>query len=223
MMARSERLLLVEGMADKRFFEAVCKLQGLDTNVQVAPPMEVGGHYNSKEGVFNHLSVLIKQLGDGRLKRLGLVVDADYKAEYGLGFERTVDRVTEIVTPFGFGLARNVGKPQGGLVFQHSDGLADLGLWVMPDNQKEGMLEDWIKDCIIQAEQLLFQHATKVIESLAQPKFKSIHRSKAEVATWLAWQETPGHGLYYALKEQLLDPNNTLFLGLTSWLAHMYR
>lgn len=222
-MARSERLLLVEGDADKRFFEAICKSQGLDTDVQVAPPKEVGGQHNTKQGVIKHLSVLVKQLEDGSIKHLGVVVDADYEGEHGLGFTRTVEQVTNVVKKLGFDSAKKVDEAHGGLVFPHSDGLADLGLWVMPDNQQEGMLEDWIKHCIIQAEQPVFQHATKVIESLDSPKFKPIHRSKAEVATWLAWQKSPGHGLYYALEEQLIDPNNTLFLGLTNWLAHIYR
>lgn len=222
-MARSERLLLVEGDADKRFFDAICKSQGLDTEVQVAPPKEVGGQHNTKQGVIKHLSVLVKQLEDGSIKRLSVVVDADYEDEHGLGFTRTVEQVTNVVKKLGFDSAKEVDEAHGGLVFPHSDGLADLGLWVMPDNRREGMLEDWIKQCIIQAEQPLFQHAVKVIESLAQHKFKSIHRSKAEVATWLAWQKLPGRGPYYALEEQLIDSKNALFLGLTNWLAHMFR
>jgi hypothetical protein len=49
-----------------------------------------------------------------------------------------------------------------------------------------------------------------------------IHRSKAEVATWLAWQKQPGHGLYRAVEDQLIDMNSELFLELKDWLTHIY-
>jgi hypothetical protein len=49
-----------------------------------------------------------------------------------------------------------------------------------------------------------------------------IHRSKAEVATWLAWQKQPGHGLYRVVEDQLIDMDSELFLELKDWLTHIY-
>ncbi len=119
----------------------------------------------------------------------------------------------------GFTLIPN---PAGGILFQHDDGLADFGLWVMPNNRDEGMLEDWIKSCVHQDEHKLFAHAETVVATLPQTKFKLIHFSKAEVATWMAWQKQPGHGLYRAVEDQLIDMDSALFKELCVWLTHIY-
>ncbi|HIH86657.1 MAG TPA: hypothetical protein HA304_01985 [Methanosarcinales archaeon] len=100
--------------------------------------------------------------------------------------------------------------------------MADFGLWVMPNNGDEGMLEDWIKSCVHPNENQLFAHAKTVVDTLPLTKFKPIHISKAEVATWLAWQKQPGHGLYRAVEDQLIDTNSALFQELSFWLTHIY-
>ena len=218
MIAMSEHILLVEGEADKSFFKEICKILGLHASVKVAPPKDVGGSQNNKEGVFNHLPILLNQLGDATVTRLAVVVDAD-SAAHGGGYQHTINKVAKIVQSYGFTLASN---SVGGVLFQHDDGLADFGLWVMPNNCDEGMLEDWIKDCVHPDENNLFAHAEAVVDTLPQTKFKPIHISKAEVATWLAWQKQPGHGLYRVVEDQLIDANSTLFQELGNWLNHIY-
>ncbi|MEA1869759.1 MAG: DUF3226 domain-containing protein [Euryarchaeota archaeon] len=217
-MAMAEQILLVEGESDRSFFKEVCKTLGLHPSVKVAPPKDVGGSHNTKEGVFNHLPILLSQLGDAEITHLAVVVDAD-SAVNGGGYQRAIDKVTETVKPYGFTLASN---PVGGVLFQNDDGLADFGLWVMPNNSDEGMLEDWIKSCVHPDEHELFAHAETVVDTLPQTKFKPIHISKAEVATWLAWQKQPGHGIYRAVEDQLIDTNSVLFKELCIWLTHVY-
>ncbi len=217
-MAMADQKLLVEGESDRRFFTEICKTLGLSEIVTVVSPKDAGGPKNSKEGVFNILPPLLDQLPDARITRLAVVVDADSAAN-GSGYKHVIDKVENIVKPHGFTLASD---PVGGVLFQHDDGLADFGLWVMPNNGDEGMLEDWIKSCVHPDENQLFAHAKTVVDTLPQKKFKSIHISKAEVATWLAWQKQPGHGLYRAVEDQLIDTNSALFLELNVWLTHIY-
>ncbi len=109
-----------------------------------------------------------------------------------------------------------------GIVFKHNDGLADIGLWIMPSTTNDGMLEDWITTCISTAEEALFQHARQAVGALPAPKFSTIHLSKAEVATWLAWQKKPGHGLYRIIEDRLLEESKPAFLTLKSWLTKIY-
>ena len=217
-MAMAEHILLVEGESDQSFFKEVCKTLGLDANVKVALPRDSGRFHNGKEGVFNLLPDLLNQLGDAQITRLAVVVDAD-SAVNGGGYQRAIDKVTEIVEQHGFTLRPN---PDGGILFQHGDGLADFGLWVMPNNSDEGMLEDWIKSCVHPDEHELFAHAETVVATLPQTKFKPIHISKAEVATWLAWQKQPGHGIYRVVEDQLIDTNSALSNELCVWLTHVY-
>lgn len=220
-MDHSKKVLLVEGDSDKSFFEKICKSLSLDTSVQVAPPKDLGGSHNSKEGVFQRLKILLHQLPDEQITHIALVVDADYADQNGLGCQKTIERVTALVTPFGFEL-EEVESAQDGLFFKNPDYLNKLGLWVMPDNQQEGMLEDWIKSCIKNDESALFHQASEAVDSLSNPKFKEHSISKAEVATWLAWQKKPGHGLYGVLKDDLLDNTQPSFQAMEQWLKAIY-
>lgn len=217
----SRNVLLVAGEADRGFFEALCKMLGIQVNViRVATPKDSGGSFNGKAGVLNHLkSVLLPQLLDGQLKRIGVVIDADWVA-HGGGFTVSLQRFINFVTPSGYQPNPTV---TSGLVFSHQDGLADLGLWVMPNNADEGMLEDWIKQCLHPGETGLYQHGEASIDAIpCGPKFQSWHRTKAEVATWLAWQKKPEHGLYNAVQPDLLNMDASLFKELHAWLRHVF-
>lgn len=217
----TRQTLLVEGIADQSFYEIFCKKHGLHPEVRVAKPRDFGGLKNTKQGAINLLTTLLPMLGDGQLERLALIVDAD-QAQDGGGFAKTVEQVAAILTPFGF-LSPPVVFPQGGLLFKHGDGLADFGLWVMPDNQAEGALEDWLLRSIRADEQPLLVHAKSAVGTLAAPKFKPARRVKSEVATWLAWQAKPGEGLYYTVDAGLLDESAPLYGGLRDWLHAVFR
>lgn len=215
-----KNILLVEGEADRGFFEALCQLLSISADVRVATPKDTGGSHNTKEGVLRHLTaVLLPQLQDGQLERIGVVVDAD-RAAHGSGFAVTLQRFTDA-------LAQGSYQPDptaaAGLVFSHPDGLADLGLWIMPNNLDEGMLEDWIKQCVHPSESSLYRHAEDSIDAIpGAPKFQPWHRTKAEVATWLAWQKKPEHGLYNAAQLDLIDVEAPLFTALQTWLRHVF-
>ena len=222
-MAQATKILLVEGETDKSFFKKICEHLSLDTTVQVAPPKDLGGTYNTKGGVANHLKILLPQLEDGQITHIAVVVDADY-IKHGGGYQKTINTLSDIVEPSGFVLQRN--KPvNSGLYFKNSDGLADFGLWIMPDNQQEGMLEDWIKLCIKESEKGLFQQASQAVQKISSPKkFKEHLTTKVEVATWLAWQKKPGHGLYCVMDgDGLLNYESPLFKEIEQWLLRIFK
>lgn len=213
-------LLLVEGEADKSFFEEFCRTQGVSAGIRVAPPVEMGGKKNSKQGVFNFLAQSIEQLNDGKLHALAIVVDADRCSDGG-GFKNTVRQIQEKIRTQGYDQ-----EPKhlstGGLLFKHNDGLPDFGVWVMPDNASEGMLEDWVLQSVSSNERDLLQQAQTTVANLSSRKFNKNKLSKAEVATWLAWQEKPGEGIYYTVSQKLLDSSSTLYLGLVTWIKTVF-
>jgi hypothetical protein len=223
-MAAEKALLLVEGEADQSFFKEVCNQLLLYPQIQIALPKELGGKNNTKQGIYNHLNILLRQQADGDIKQLAVVVDADYESVNPPdGFNNTVSKITDIVSSYGFTLKQNQ-TLFSGLVFENDNGLSDFGLWVMPNNRDEGMLEDFIKASVKTDEQSLFDHAFQVVQTVPEPKkFKQHHYSKAEVATWLAWQKKPGHGLYHVLGDDLLlDTDHALFQELEKWLKHIF-
>lgn len=216
----SKNILLVEGEADRGFFEAFCRLSQVSVDVRVATSKDTGGSHNTKEGVLSHLtSVLLPQLQDGQLTRIGVVVDAD-RVKHGSGFSVTLQRFTDALSKGAYQRSQSAAA---GLIFKHSDGLSDLGLWIMPNNLEDGMLEDWIKQCVSSSESGLFCHASYSIDGIpGTPKFQPWNRTKAEVATWLAWQKKPEHGLYNAAQPALLNAEAPLFTQLQKWLRHVF-
>lgn len=220
-MRSADNLLLVEGESDRSFFEAVCADLGLHAAVRVAPPRDVGGRSNTKQGVINHLPLLAHQLADGSLKRLAAVVDADYVSTSGLGFAGTSQQIEIKLQTSGFTLARRAPRDHG-LAFTHPDGLADIGVWIMPNNRDEGSLEDFLHRCVAANEQPLFTHAQTVVNELPAPKFAATQRGKAELATWLAWQSHPGRGPQHALRDGLFATTTPPFKDLQDWLRRIF-
>lgn len=219
-MAAHPNILVVEGESDQRFFERLCETLGLTASVKVAPPRALQpGAYNTKQGVFNYLKkTLLPQLKDGQLIRLGVAVDADSPPNGG--FPATQTLATRTLAPFGYTLKTT--QPAG-LMYEHHDGLADIGVWVMPDNQRPGTLEDWAPQCLHPQEHPLFAHARSAVQTLPEPpKFTPLQRSKAEVATWLAWQAHPGHGLDQAVRDGLFDTESQGYRQLTRWLNQTF-
>lgn len=221
-------IIIVEGIADKGLFEQVCNALDLsETQIQIAPPKELNGRRNSKEGIFHILpSILLQQGGDKTLK-IAVIIDADYATHHGLGYKRTLERFENIVQEYGYSLKNN-NDDKIGLLFESDEGFSDLGLWIMPNNKDEGMLEDWIKSCISEKERIFFQQASDAVKNLPNQKFGEHSRTKAEIATWLAWQKKPGEGLYATMiknkeGERLLDTQQPLFQALARWLEHIFK
>lgn len=222
-MATGNHILLVEGESDRGFFEVLCRSLGLDMQVEVAPPRKFGARRDTKQAVLNVLPTLLENLVDREDGRLAVVVDADTD-EHGGGFSRTVRQFKEKVADYGYLCPAINNTSSGGLLFDHNDGLNDLGLWVMPNNRDEGMLEDWLAQCVLAEERPLFDHASSVIDDLPfELKFKPLRRQKAHIATWLAWQERPGEGLYNALEAGLVDKESLLYITLVDWLERVFR
>ena len=84
--------------------------------------------------------------------------------------------------------------PQGGAII-YPDNIDDIkiGVWIMPDNDDNGMLEDFVAFLIPDGDKLLPEVDSVLanIEAKGLNMYKSIHHSKARIHTWLAWQEDP--------------------------------
>jgi hypothetical protein len=223
MVKHAKRILLVEGLSDESFYSAIIKKFSLNASVVAAAPGSLNGGKNSKNGAINLLEGLLQDLFDGNRERIALVVDADWATfnQGFAGFENTVKHVVEKIKPLGYIEKHEVLKG-GGLVFEHNDGLPPFGLWVMPNNNDQGALEDWIKTTIVSTEKALFNKAVSTVAALDDKKFKPHQQSKAELATWLAWQKKPGEGLYYLLEADLLDSQSHELLRFVSWLKYLF-
>ena len=225
MKRKIPNLLLVEGSNDKSFFEKVCKKYNINTNIQVSTPVDWvpsnQGGFNSKQGVINSLDVFLPMLEDeeSSIKKIAIVIDSDINGDNNGGFISSIQQIKNKASEYNY--ANRHTYKNGGVEIPHNDPqMSSLGIWIMPNNKDDGTIENWIKDKIINTEQEAFSHACSVVSELKNKKFTTNSIIKAEIATWLAWQNQPGRTIAYTLKEgeELIDINNDDFKIFIKWL-----
>lgn len=114
--------------------------------------------------------------------------------------------------------------PAEGLELAHSGGTR-FGVWIMPDNRFEGMLEDLLVRLIPDESSALYKLARNCVAEARSERapFKDVHERKAEVYTWLAWQAPPGLRLHEAVKHRVLDPTRPESGPFVKWFKSLYR
>lgn len=114
--------------------------------------------------------------------------------------------------------------PTEGLEVVHSHGTR-FGIWIMPDNRLKGMLEDWLVELIPEESGSLYELARKSVSDAKHQgaPFKDVHRTKAEIHTWLAWQDQPGLRLYDAVVHRVLDPTRPESMPFVNWFRRLFR
>ena len=214
------RILVVEGKQDQDFYSALCRRAGvLNVEVRSAPG-------SGKGNAIKFFEMLLKQLPGGSIKNVGVVVDADYPAGKGgdTGFGATYAEISNVAANAGFAPPPIKPPPNAGYLLTPPAGLQPAGVWIMPDNSNHGMVEDFVKQGVIDPSQkLLLSRASNAVEAIANPLFNSsLHKSKAEVYTWLAWQKNPGSRLVGTVGGGLIDMNSQLQREFLSWLKRVF-
>jgi len=84
--------------------------------------------------------------------------------------------------------------PPDGFIGQSNTYRTRVGVWLMPDNQHEGKLEDFLRTLVAEEDSLI-DHATASTDRARElgAGFSDPDCVKAIIRAWLAWQEEPGH------------------------------
>ena len=100
-----------------------------------------------------------------------------------------------------------------------------LGFWMMPDCGSDGMLEDFLHHLVPNhATDALWKYA-KEATSAARTRgapYKEAHGKKAEIHTWLAWQDEPGKRFGAALAAKILDPHAETAGPFLAWFKNLF-
>lgn len=158
------------------------------------------------------LPVLPKQ---SELERLGVIVDADVNLDSR--WQSLRDRLAKA----GYqGIPVTPGSE--GTIIQ-KEGLPTLGIWLMPDNQLPGMLEDFI-GFLVPAGDPLWARASECLQHIppGERRFSDVHLAKAQVHTWLAWQEEPGTPLGSAISKRYFDAEAAHAKKLMGWIRKLF-
>jgi hypothetical protein len=197
------KILLVEGKNDVHVFANIFNIHNVIENFNI----------EGKEGDSIYKSIPIYLKTD--IDTIGVVIDAD------VNLEAKWSKIKNIFIKSGYEISKTPNK-LGTIIT--SDNLPKIGIWIMPDNNEKGMLEDFVHQLVPDNDKLM----TYVDESLSKieldkvNKYKDIHKSKARIHTWLAWQETPGVPMGLAIKMTYLDTNKELCQKFVNWINDLF-
>ncbi|MBP0021077.1 MAG: hypothetical protein J7647_26430 [Cyanobacteria bacterium SBLK] len=191
-------ILIVEGQQDKRVIPELMEKNGILWEKDKLPVFikEYGGYENITS---DRIHFALQQSG---LKSLGIIVDAD--AEFSDRWQSVRDNLCKPLMP---DFPKNI--PETGLIHTAPNGVK-FGVWIMPDNQNRGMLETFLTYLIPDPSEPVWDYAkeaTREAKNKGAP-FIEKHTDKANIHTWLAWQNEPGNQLHDAVKFKIFEPTH---------------
>lgn len=203
-------VLLVEGNDDKHVIDALWKSQTKPNLFEIID-------CKSKEGVLKELKIRLTTPQNHH--RIGVVLDADTNAS------ACWDAVKSRLNETGKYNSNKLKLPSKGLVLDASDPeFPKIGVWIMPNNVIPGMIEDFLAT-LSEPNDPLMNKAEKVLHDLETSginKYKSVHRAKAKIHSFLAWQDEPGRPLGTAITARILDPTKETATIFVSWLENLF-
>ena len=219
-MARKTPLpeLVVEGKDDKHVIWALCERHNVpETFIVVTPNNETHGIEAVADGIEALLDGLPVRLKTPGLKTLGVVVDADQAPQ------SRWEAICERFARSGYANLPSQPEPQGMVIEQPP--LPRVGIWLMPNNQDWGMLEDFVAYLIPDGDPLR-PKAQAIIADIERDGLHRYtlphHHPKALIHTWLAWQERPGQPMGQAITARALLHDAPLARTFVEWLLRLF-
>jgi hypothetical protein len=159
----------------------------------------------------NHLDV---EHDESDLERLGIIIDADF--DLAARWQSVKTNLTNI----GYNLP-DAPNPEGTVIIREDGRMA--GVWLMPNNQLPGMLEDFVRFLGTTGDSL-WSIAENCLNEISEEhqRFIPNHRIKAHIHTWLAWQEGPGTPLGLAITKRYLDAGAPHGQQLMGWIRRLF-
>lgn len=201
-------LLLVEGRSEENAIREFYKQWNTDINFDI-----------SSEGSITKLKTSFKMhlKSSNVLRKLWVIIDAD--TSYACAWQS----IRDILVRSGKYNPPVQLCPDGLILTPIDDNDLIVGVWIMPNNQDIGMLEDFMMG-IIPEENMLLNEAETVITNLEKKniqKYKNVHRAKAKLHTWLAWHDEPGDSIHVAIRKHLFSRDKELVIAFRTWLMEL--
>ncbi|MDR0940679.1 MAG: hypothetical protein LBM68_00465 [Bacteroidales bacterium] len=198
------RKLLVEGKDDQHVMWALCEKFNIPEEFDVIDCEGI-------DNLFESIPVRFKESG---IQAIGIIIDADTDIQ-----NRWIS-VRNLLVNQGFVIPENL--PKNGLII--SNGKVKVGVWIMPSNDTNGMLEDFVSFLIPPTDELLpiVDATLNEIESKKLNKYALSHKSKARIYSWLSWQETHGIPMGQSITKQYLTTDNENCKQLIHWLQELF-
>ena len=203
-----EPIFLVEGNNDENVLRHLSRIHGIINNIKDI-------HVDPCEGLPDLLNLIPVRV-KANPPSLGIIVDAN------ADIQTRWKELSTILSAHGYFLP-DVPEKQGTIVRQNN--LPLLGIWLMPDNQSNGMLENFLIT-MVPAEDKLFPIADRTLTEIEQKpeliRYPLHKHSKALVHTWLAWQQKPGLPFGTAIAEHYFNTDNELVKQFLEWVKKLF-
>ena len=203
-MGKKNKQLLVEGNDDLHVIKALCLKFDIPELFDVIDCRGIDNLYES-------IPVRFKQTN---IETIGIIIDADTNLN---------DRwrsVKNLLSNIGFKVPEDL--PNEGLILLK--GNIKVGVWIMPSNNTNGILEDFMSFLVPQNDKLLpiVDITLNEIESKDLNKYLPINKSKARIHSWLSWQEDPGTPMGLSITKRYLTTDNESCERLINWLQKLF-
>ncbi len=197
--------LLVEGNDDQHVIWALSEKFTITENFDVIDCEGIGKLYEQ-------LPVRFKQ---AQVDTIGLIIDADSEIK---------DRwksISALLSLQGFTIPKEI--PIEGLILNDNSGFK-IGVWIMPNNNENGMLEDFISFLVPKEDKILpiVNNTLINIENQGLNQYSLIHKSKATIHSWLSLQSDPGTPMGLGITKRYLTTDEGTCLKLVNWLKELY-
>ena len=226
MMARADEpfRFFVEGSDDFHAILHLLRQHNLsrETTPQFPPfrppkdrPPEDEDDGESRQGKRSVLDAVETDIKANPNNSVGFVLDADDDVQGS--WDAVAHRLNKVDVDVSAGIS-----PQG-FLGRSSDYGTRVGVWLMPDNERDGELEDFLED-LVDEDNLLFPYAfeaTRCAKSRGAT-FPDGKTGKAVLHTWLAWQEEPGRPYGRAIGNGYLRHDSDAALRFVAWFRQLF-
>lgn len=202
---KGSHVLLTEGKNDCHVIASLCMQYKIPENF---------GLYDcgSDDKALRRLSALIA--GSEVMETIGIVLDADnpnLRSKWeSLKFRLEKESYSLPDSPLLDGtIVTSEGKPK-------------IGIWLMPNNDADGMLEDFCHALVDKSVIDFASECVKEAENKQITTFIDNHRSKAIIHTFLAWQNEPGMPLGLAITAKTLDGSKPIAKQFVCFLENLF-
>lgn len=212
--------LLVEGSDDLHVIRALrgrYKISEELFSIEIpADPTSFQKENKDEGGKELLLKNLPRKLKESNLETLGVILDADED------LQATWEAVRNKLMGFGYQNIPKYPLPEGWIYSQPE--FPKIGVWLMPNNQLPGMLEDFVQ-YLIPENDLLFPKAEQIIQEIETEnlhKYKPSYRAKALIYTWLAWQKKPGKPMGQSITATVFQADTAIAAKFVDWLNQLF-
>lgn len=209
-MNEATQTLLVEGNDDYHLIRSICKAYNISSTFLI----------EDCNGITNLLGGLpVRLKGSGEINTIGIVIDADTDIQNRWSQIRQI-----LIQSKRYGSIPDDCPKQGAIISPINKDDIRIGIWIMPDNNNNGMLEDFAA-FLIPASDKLISEVDKVLSDIELKnlnKYKDCHHSKARIHTWLAWQEQPGTPMGAAVTKKYLSTTPPICMDFVEWIKNLF-